>query len=97
MQLREGLHFILSDLRVAMVWATTHASVRVLVVADHFYLPELIEVFQPGAVSPRWCMWRDHLGRLHLDDEENAEFDLPFHTVERALAFIASQLGEWPS
>ena len=94
MQPREGLHFLLSDLRAAMAWATTHAKVRVLVVTDHFYLPETIQVSPPGAIFPRWYMWRDHLGRLHVDDREQAEFDLPYPTVRRALVFIASQLGD---
>ncbi len=87
----EGLHFLLSDLRATMAWATVHANVRVCVVTDHFYFPEMIQVSPQGAILPRRYLWRDHLGRLHVDDQKIAEFDLPYPTLERALIFIASQ------
>lgn len=93
----EGLYFILADLQSAMAWASNHPEVRLCVTTDHIEAPEAIEIYPSGSAKARWLLWRDHVGRLRVDDWARAEFDLPYSSVKTALAFIASTLDEKPS
>src|SRR5271157_5811075 len=88
----EGLPFDMEDLRTALAWVANRPSVRLSVATDHRYVPEALEICPRGAKSPRWCIWRDYEGSIHLDDWVRSEFDLPYHTVVEALAFIESNL-----
>ncbi len=88
----EGLHFNMTDLSMAMSWVAERPSVRLLVTIDHRYVPEALEIDPPGSKAPRWCIWRDYEGRLHVDDWVRSEFDLPYLTLVEALGFITSNL-----
>jgi hypothetical protein len=88
----EGLPFAMEDLRTALAWVASRPNVRLAVATDHRYVPEALEICPPGTSSPRWCIWRDYEGSIHLDDWLRSEFDLPYHTVAAALAFIETNL-----
>lgn len=88
----EGLHFNIADLQMAMAWVADRPSVRLLVMTDHRYVPEALEIYPPGSKTPRWCLWRDYEGRLHVDDWVRSEFDLPYLNLVEALGFITSHL-----
>ncbi len=92
----EGLPFPLCDLQVAMTWASKRPHLRLIVTTDHLDAPEVIEVYPPHAVAPRWFIWRDPEGRLHVDDWGKPEFDLPYLTVKTALTFIAASIDGGP-
>jgi hypothetical protein len=84
----EGLSFQIEELCSALGWAADRPGVRLSVAADHRYVQEALEICPPGKKPPRWCIWRDHEGRIHLDDWVRHEYDLPYHTLASALAFI---------
>lgn len=84
----EGLPFAISDLQAALAWAAGRPGTRLAVALDHRCVQEAIEISPPGGKSPRWCIWRDCGGGLHLDDWAKAELDLPCHTLAAALGFI---------
>jgi hypothetical protein len=88
----EGLSFEMEDLRAALAWVADRPSVRLSVTTDHRYVQEALEICPPGTKSPRWCIWLDYEGHMHLDDWVKSEFDLPYHTLAAALAFIESNL-----
>jgi hypothetical protein len=88
----EGLSFDLEDLQTALAWVRNRPAIRLEVATDHRFVPEALEISPPGSKSPRWCIWRDYTGNLHLDDWLRSEFDLPYHTLVAALAFIESHL-----
>jgi hypothetical protein len=88
----EGLAFEMEDLRTALDWVAKRPGVRLSVATDHRFVPEALEIWPPGTKSPRWCMWRDYEGNMHLDDWVKSEFDLPYHTVAAALAFVELHL-----
>lgn len=88
----EGLSFDMAELRKALRWAADRPGVRLLVAADHRYVQEALEICPPGKKPPRWCIWRDHEGRIHLDDWATPEYDLPYHTLAAALAYIETNL-----
>jgi hypothetical protein len=88
----EGLSFDMEDLQTALAWVAKLPGVRLAVATDHRFVPEALEICPPGSKSPRWCIWRDYDGHMHLDDWVRSEFDLPYHTVPAALAFIESNL-----
>lgn len=88
----EGLHFNMVDLHMALAWVKERPSVRLLVMTDHRYVPETLEIYPPGSEAPRWCLWRDYEGRLHVDDWVRSEFDLPYLNLVEALGFITSNL-----
>lgn len=90
----EGHYFALIDLQTAMAWASARPAVRLAVTTDHRGTPEVIEIRPPGALSPRWLIWRDHTGLLHVDDWVTPQFDLPYLTVVTALKFIDSNLAD---
>jgi hypothetical protein len=92
----EGLSFALMDLRAAMAWAAARPDVRLSVMTDHPDVPEAIEICPPGSLTPRWCIRRDHTGRLRVDDWSKAEFDLPYSTLTKALSFISTTLADAP-
>jgi hypothetical protein len=89
----EGLAFDIEDLCAALAWVATRPGVQLSVATDHRYVQEALEICPPGKRSPRWCIWRDYEGHLHLDDWVKSEFDLPYHTLPTALAFIELSLG----
>jgi hypothetical protein len=89
----EGLSFALTDLQVAMAWASLRPDLRLLVAMDYIHTPELIEIHLAGSDMPRWVMWRDYTGCLHVDDWAGPEFDLPCPTIMLALRFIESNLA----
>jgi hypothetical protein len=78
----------MQDLQAALVWVANRAGVRLTVATDHRHVPEALEITPRGATSTRWCIWRDYEGNMHLDDWKRSEFDLPYHTLAAALAFI---------
>ncbi len=84
----EGLAFEVEELKTAMAWAASRPGVRLWVATEHRYVQEALEICPPGQDTPRWCMWRDYEGHLHVDDWVKSEFDLPYHTLTSALAFI---------
>ncbi len=84
----EGLAFEVEELKTAMAWAASQPGVRLWVATEHRYVQEALEISPPGQDTPRWCMWRDYEGHLHVDDWVKSEFDLPYHTLASALAFI---------
>jgi hypothetical protein len=84
----EGLAFDMDDLRTALAWVANRPRVRLSVETDHRHVPETLEICPPGTKSPRWCIWRDYEGHMHLDDWVTSEFDLPYHKLDAALAFI---------
>jgi hypothetical protein len=86
----EGLPFHLRDLEAAMEWAAAHSDARLVVATDYPDQPEAIEIYLQDSNDPRWCIWRDYLGHLHVDDWVKQEFDLPYPTLSRALGFISS-------
>jgi hypothetical protein len=88
----EGLSFELEDLQTALAWVANRPAIRLEVATDHRFVPEALEISPPGSKSPRWCIWRDYTGNLHLDDWLKSEFDLPYHTLATALAFIEAHL-----
>jgi hypothetical protein len=88
----EGLHFTVEDLQMALNWVAKRPRMRLAVAIDHRFVPEALEICPPDAKSPRWCIWRDYEGNMHLDDWLRSEFDLPYHTLPAALAFIERNL-----
>ena len=88
----EGLAFDISDLRTAMAWVATQPGVQLRVATDHQFVQEALEIFLPGKTAPRWCIWRDYQGHMHINDWLAFEFDLPCQTLEAGLAFIEMQL-----
>jgi hypothetical protein len=88
----EGLAFTMEDLRTALAWVARRPAVRLTVATDHRSVPEALEISPPGTKSTRWCIWRDYEGNMHLDDWTKSEFDLPYHTLPSALAFIELHL-----
>jgi hypothetical protein len=90
----DGLFFSLGDLLTAMAWASVRPELSLIVATDHRQAPEVLEVYPPGEDSPRWRLWRDFTGRLHVDDCERPELDLSDLTVSKALRLIAGSLAE---
>ena len=88
----EGLPFELPDLCMALKWAAMRPKVRLFVAMDHRYVPEALEIYSAETKSPRWCIWRDYEGHIHLDDWVKSQFDLPYRTLETALDFIDANL-----
>ena len=88
----DGLPFALSDLQAAMAWASARPSLHLRVATNYRRSPEIIQIYPPNAVLPRWIIWRDPAGRLHLDDWDGPEFDLHHSTVMAALKFIEARL-----
>jgi hypothetical protein len=88
----DGLPFALSDLQAAMAWASARPSLRLRVATNYRRSPEIIQIYPPGTILPRWALWRDHAGHLHVDDWDGPEFDLHFSTVIAALGFIEARL-----
>ena len=85
-----GVAFSIDDLEYAMAWAANRVGMLRLVVAtDHATVDEAIEIFLPDAKAPRWCLWRDDSGKLHVDDWTMHKFDLPYHNVHSALHFVS--------
>jgi hypothetical protein len=84
----EGLPFDIEDLKIAMEWVAIRPSVRLCVATDHCTVQEALEICPSGGKLARWCIWRSNDGHVHLDDWVKAEFNLPYHTVASALAFI---------
>jgi hypothetical protein len=93
-ELVEGTYFPLWDLTKAVTWAAVRSGVRLVVAADHQDIPEALEIHSPQTNSPRWCIWRDQRGILHLDDWQLSYFDQRFITLDTALAFVSSELKE---
>jgi hypothetical protein len=92
----EGLFFALSDLQAAMAWVSIRPRVRLSVKTCYLTVPEVIEVYPPGSGLPRWRLWRDRAGRLHVDDWTKGKFNLPYSTVPTALRFIDASLSDGP-
>jgi hypothetical protein len=88
----EGLAFDIRDLQIALMWVARRPDVRLLVATDHSSVQEALEIWPPGMKSPRWCIWRDDQGHIHVDDWVRSEFDLPYYTLLAALAFIDAHL-----
>jgi len=84
----EGLAFDISDLRTAMAWVATQPGVQLRVATDHQFVQEALEICLPGKTAPRWCIWRDYQGHMHINDWLAFEFDLPCQTLAAGLAFI---------
>jgi hypothetical protein len=91
-ELLEGTYFPLWDLSKAITWAAVRSGVRLVVATDHQDVAEAIEIHPPRTNSPRWCIWRDQSGILHLDDWQLSQFDQRFITLNGALAFVSSEL-----
>ena len=88
----EGLAFDISDLRTAIAWVATQPDVQLRVATDHHAVQEALEIYPPGKTSPRWCIWRDGQGHMHLNDWLAFEFDLPCQTLAAALAYVKMHL-----
>jgi hypothetical protein len=87
----DGLSFALSDLQAAMAWATARPSLRLRVATHYRRSPEIIQIYLLDAVRPRWVLWRDYTGHLHVDDWAVPEFDINFLSVIEALGFIEAR------
>ena len=86
-----GPAFEISSLSFAMGWAKRRA-IRLVVVTDYPMVEEAIEIgVMPGG-TPRWCIWRDHTGAIHLDDWETKKFDKLCVSVADALARVARSI-----
>ena len=57
----DGLPFAMSDLQMAMEWASAHPSARLRVATNYRRSPEIIQIYYRDAVLPRWVLWRDQL------------------------------------
>src|SRR5258708_1980995 len=90
----EGLFFTLKDLQIAIAWAFVRPELHLVVATDHRDAPEVIEVYLPGAASPRWFVWRDRAGCLRVDDRLKSQFGMPYLTLMGALRFIEVNLAE---
>jgi hypothetical protein len=88
----EGLAFDIEDLQAALAWVAKRPGVQLIIATDHHSVQEAIEIRPSGVLAPRWCIWRDYQGMMHLDDWAKSEFDLPYHTMATALAFIDSSV-----
>ena len=88
----EGLSFDIKDLQIAMTWVAKRPNVRLVIATDHRSVQEALEIWPPGTTAPRWCIWRDDKGQMHVDDWVRSEFDLPYYTLPSALAFIEAHL-----
>jgi hypothetical protein len=88
---RDGLPFALSDLQAAMAWAAAHPSVRLRVATNYLKAPEIIQIYSSDAVLPRWVLWRDHTGRLHVEDRGAPEINLHLPLIA-ALRLIEASL-----
>jgi hypothetical protein len=58
-----GCHFDLEDLRAAILWSKAQGpwGMTLEIVATHRLYGEVLEVFGPGGIVPRW--------RLHMDGD----------------------------
>ena len=88
----EGLSFDIKDLLIALSWIAKRPEMRLIVATDHQSVQEALEIWPPGTKAPRWCIWRDDKGNMHVDDWVRSEFDLPYHTLPAALDFIEACL-----
>jgi hypothetical protein len=79
-----------------MAWAFSRPQLCLIVTTDHREAPEVIEVYPPGEDSPRWVLWRNHTGRLCLNDWERPDLNLPDLTVMDALGLIEASLAKGP-
>jgi hypothetical protein len=85
----EGLSFVMDDLHAAIAWASAHPELRMVVATGYLLSPEVIEVYPLGSSSPRWFVWRDHLGSVRGGDCKEYAFAVPYPSVRTALRFIA--------
>jgi hypothetical protein len=85
----EGLSLEMDDLHAARAWASAHPELRLVVATGYLLSPEVIEVYPPGSTSPRWFVWRDHVGRVRGGDCQAYEFAVLYPSVRTALRFIA--------
>jgi hypothetical protein len=86
----EGLSFALTDLHEARAWAAGHPELRLVVATGHRVAPEVIQIYSPGGLSPRWCLWRDFTGAIRGDDRDACKFGLRYPTVKAALRFVVA-------
>ena len=89
---QDGLPFAMTDLLTAMEWASAHPSVRLRVATNYRRSPEIIQIFYSDAVLPRWILWRDHTGRLHVNDWHAPELEVHYSTVTATLRSIEASL-----
>jgi hypothetical protein len=89
-RLFEGGSFTLRDLCVALSWAKGNPTMRLHIMLDHPDISEVIEVCPPLSANPRWLIWNTLDGELRVIDLVNANFALPYLTVDSTLRFIRS-------
>ncbi len=88
----EGRPFKLVDLRSVLAWAARRPTVRLHIMLDHADIPEVVEIYPPNFMSPRWLIWNTCEGGVRVDDLSKLEFELQYLTVVTALNFIDSEL-----
>ena len=89
----DGLPFALSDLEAAMAWASAHPSLQLRVATNYRRSPEIIQIYSADLLLPRWLLWRDYSGRLHVEDWNASVLNLHYASVMIALRLIEARLS----
>jgi hypothetical protein len=88
-----GTHFLIEDLRAAILWSKAQGPWGAVleVVASHKRYGEVLEVFGPGGIIPRWRLYMEG-ERIRLTDHLGVM--TRFATLKDALLSIAPVPGE---
>ncbi len=92
----EELPFTLQDLSAALTSAEPEPDARPHIRLDYECIED-IEIYPPGALSPRWCIRQTHKGRTQVDDLVGCESALPYPTIAAQRFIGISGFREGPA